>query len=305
MDLFEQACRTLLYANRNLVRTHCLKNSSPEQLHFFPGPKPIVPFLKWAGGKRWLTIRHPHVFPNKFNRYIEPFLGSACVFFYLRPQLALLGDSNRELIQTYKAIKKSWKKVAELLAGHHARHSTAYYYAIRSEIPSDAAGKAARFIYLNRACFNGIYRVNLQGIFNVPKGTKDTITFESDDFQSVARALKTTHLFDSDFQMLIDSARQDDFIFADPPYTVRHNSNGFVKYNEKLFSWQDQERLADSLVKASRRGAKFLVTNADHESVRQLYANHEFRMNQISRFSSISASGDRRGRYSEILISNF
>ena len=138
------------------------------------------PFLKWAGGKRWFVTNHSDLLPQSFNRYIEPFLGSGAVFFHLQPQNALLGDSNKELVDTYRAIKSEWKLVYRYLRAHHTKHSKEYYYQIRKSRPISSASKAARFIYLNRTCWNGLYRVNLSGVFNVPIGTKSTVVFADD-----------------------------------------------------------------------------------------------------------------------------
>lgn len=262
----------------------------------------MKPFLKWAGGKRWFIQRHAHLLPSKYNRYIEPFLGSGSVFFYLQPKRALLGDSNPDVISAFKGVKKDWRQLRSLLEYHQSMHSDAHYYDVRGEVPLDLIDRAARMIYLNRTCFNGIYRVNLNGKFNVPRGTKNTVLFDDDDFEANARLLRKAAIRLDDFESLIDDANKDDLIFADPPYTVRHNLNGFVKYNEKLFSWSDQERLADALYRARRRGAKIVCTNANHESIRELYEDRDFPMFEISRFSPISASADSRKQFEELVI---
>lgn len=180
-----------------------------------------------------------HLLPKRFNRYIEPFLGSGAVFFYLRPKGGILGDSNRDLIETYQAIKQNWAIVYRHLVEHQGRHSRNYYYQIRSVRPTSLALRAARFIYLNRTCWNGLYRVNQEGKFNVPIGTRSSVIFEDDCFDEIAGALKEVELRACDFEELIDLAEEGDLIFADPPYTVRHNHNGFIKYNENLFSWSE------------------------------------------------------------------
>lgn len=203
----------------------------------------LQPFLKWAGGKRWFTRRHDELLPKKFNRYIEPFLGSGAVFFALCPREAILADSNSNLIATYRAIKENWNLVRRYLVQHQRLHSRTHYYESRGKLLRSPSARAAQFLYLNRACWNGLYRVNLKGEFNVPIGTKETIVFEDDDFEAIARALKPANLLCSDFESTIALAQGDDFIFVDPPYTINHNANGFLKYNEKIFTWRDQERL--------------------------------------------------------------
>ena len=231
----------------------------------------MIPLLKWPGGKRWFVFRHRALLPSTYGRYIEPFFGGGSVFFHLEPAQAILGDTNEELIDVYRAIKQNHRRVETLLRKHHLRHSSQNYYKARETIPDDLIERAARTIYLNRTCFNGIYRVNLAGVFNVPIGTKTSVILDTDDFAATARLLKTAEFHVSDFQPLIDGARRDDLVFADPPYTIAHNNNGFLKYNETLFKWDDQIRLADTLAQARDRGVKIVATNADHLSVRELY----------------------------------
>jgi len=262
----------------------------------------MTPFLKWAGGKRWFVHQYSHLFPDNYNRYIEPFLGSGSVFFHVRPKRALLGDANPDLVFAYNGIKADWRRIVSLLQEHQNKHSNDYYYDVRDETPNDPIERAARMIYLNRTCFNGIYRVNLKGKFNVPRGTRNCILLKDDDFEATARLLKNTKIVEDDFETLIDQAKKGDFVFADPPYTVRHNNNGFIKYNEKLFSWSDQERLARSLVRARSRGATIISTNANHESLRELYENKGFKFLDISRYSSISASSSSRKKFDELVI---
>jgi DNA adenine methylase len=261
----------------------------------------IKPFLKWAGGKRWLAASYSHLLPTDFNRYIEPFLGGGAVFFHLMPKVAILGDTNRDLIETYLALKNDWKGVVRYLAIHHQKHTSDYYYRIRATIPETRAKRAARFIYLNRTCWNGLYRVNLFGQFNVPVGTKTEVLYEDDDFATIARVLRGAELRCNDFEYLIDEAQKGDLVFVDPPYTVRHNHNAFVKYNEKLFSWWDQERLFYALKRARNRGAKIVATNAFHSSVKSLYRGH-FELIRVSRLSSISSKANTRAKYDELLI---
>ena len=263
----------------------------------------ITPFLKWAGGKRWFVQRHADFIPKRFNRYIEPFLGGGSVFFHLQPANSLLGDTNPDLIAAYLGIKENWGAVLKSLQYHSRQHSDEYFYLIRSSCPKDVIGRASRTIYLNRTCFNGIYRVNLRGEFNVPRGTKNSVLLDSDCFDQIAKLLEGADIRFADFEVLIDEAQTGDFIFADPPYTVRHNFNGFVKYNEKLFSWQDQERLAEALIRAKNRGVHILSTNANHSSIRELYEDYGFNLHTTSRFSSISASSKHRKQFDEMIIS--
>ena len=210
----------------------------------------MIPLLKWPGGKRWFVAHHKALLPSTYNRYFEPFLGGGSVFFHLQPKLAVLGDTNSELIAAYRAMKRNRKSLAILLEAHQRLHSAEHYYRVRDMIPDDRIERAARTFYLNRTCFNGIYRVNLNGKFNVPVGTRASVLRDTDDFAAAARLLMTAELRVSDFEPLIEEAREEDLVFVDPPYTVQHNNNGFVKYNESLFRWSDQERLALTLNRA-------------------------------------------------------
>jgi DNA adenine methylase len=169
-----------------------------QQLEFGRNPSPgsasqLTPFLKWAGGKRWLSSNYPEIFPIKFDRYIEPFLGGGAIFFDLVPNCAVLSDVNSELILIHQAIRDDWQAVQSALNRHQRSHSKIYFYEERDRIRRKPHEKGAQFLYLNRTCWNGLYRVNLQGKFNVPKGTKTNVILPTDDFQSVSNALKKRH----------------------------------------------------------------------------------------------------------------
>lgn len=263
--------------------------------------QPIVPFLKWAGGKRWFAELALDLVPQTYNRYVEPFLGSGALYFTLRPERALLADLNPRLIEAYNAIRLNWKKVRDGLAIHQLRHSSDYYYAERERVRRSAHGRAAQFIYLNRTCWNGLYRVNLDGQFNVPIGTKTAVVLESDDFEKIAIQLAKASIVCSDFGAILGECGQGDLVFVDPPYTVKHNLNGFVKYNEKLFSWDDQIRLRDCIVAATERGARVVMTNADHPSVRLLYEGVG-QSTTIARPSVLAANAQYRGTITELVV---
>lgn len=263
----------------------------------------MIPFLKWPGGKRWLISHHVSLLPTTFERYIEPFLGAGSLFFHLEPSRATLTDTNEELITTFQAIRDDWEKVVSLLRHYHRHHSSEFYYRIRDSRRFTPATRAARMIYLNRTCFNGIYRVSHAGNFNVPIGTKSSVLLPTDDFEGVARLLRHAEIKASDFEPIIDNAGEGDFVFADPPYTVNHNNNGFIKYNEKLFSWDDQRRLAAALGRATRRKALVLATNAAHDSVKRLYWREGvFNLRTVARFSSISCTSGSRKQFKETVV---
>ena len=267
-----------------------------------PAQEPITaPFLKWAGGKRWLVANHSYLFPTQYKSYLEPFLGSGAVYFHMRPTSAILADANEDLIITYGAIKKDWRSVHTLLQTYQRQHSKDFYYETRAKTFQNLVQKAAQFIYLNRTCWNGLYRVNLKGSFNVPIGTKTNVLLGNDDFEAVSRVLNNADLHATDFQTIISAAKNNDFLFVDPPYTVKHNLNGFVKYNDQLFSWDDQLRLRDCIENAVSRGVKVLLTNADHKSVRDLYKGMG-EMVSLNRLSVISGHASARGKYSELIV---
>lgn len=264
-------------------------------------PEASIPFLKWAGGKRWLMKSHRSVFDLVgIKRYVEPFLGSGAVFFALAPKRALLNDANSNLIDTYRAIQNNWKGVAQSLTRHQKLHSGEYYYLVRASRPRSEHGRAARFIYLNRTCFNGLFRVNRLGEFNVPKGTKSSVLLDSDDFEAVSLKLANAQLTSGDFEEVVRSCGKGDLIYADPPYTVKHNTNGFIKYNEQLFSWADQERLKCLLEKAATQGARVIVSNADHPSIRDLYSGAGCVV--AERHSVMASESARRKKTTELLI---
>lgn len=265
--------------------------------------KQIVPFLRWAGGKRWMIYGYPGLFPTEYNRFIEPFLGSGAVFFSLKPKKAILSDLNSELIETYCAIRDDYKTVEAELRRHHRNHSKSYYYEMRGKRLRTNATRAAQLIYLNRTCWNGLYRVNLNGVFNVPIGTKTNVVLPTDNFQGLSNLLKRVRLMNKDFEPIIAKAKEGDLLFIDPPYTVKHNNNNFRKYNEHIFSWEDQIRLSESLLAAKDRGVKIILCNADSESVIKLYKGIG-KMFKLNRKSRLAADPSKRQNTTELAIVN-
>lgn len=262
---------------------------------------PVTPFLKWAGGKRWLVDQHFSLIPSFTGKYIEPFLGGGSVFFKIRPKEAFLSDSNERLIECYTAMRDHPHLVYSILKEHHLLHCDEYYYHLRSKNYTSDVERAAQFIYLNRTCFNGLYRVNLKGTFNVPRGSKHSVLLGSDNFISSSEALRGSTLRAIDFEEAINEGKEGDLIFIDPPYTVKHNFNGFVKYNDKIFKWADQERLRDTIVRARDRGCVCVVTNAAHKSVVDLYSGIGT-ITYLKRKSVLSGKNSARGTYDEILV---
>jgi DNA adenine methylase len=261
----------------------------------------LKPFIKWAGGKRWLLNDPSFGLPSFAGRYIEPFLGGGAVFFHLGPAQAILSDVNERLIATYRSIRDEWQPVQAFLAEYDQKHSKDFYYDERARQYAEPHRQAAQFLYLNRTCFNGLYRENLKGQFNVPLGTKTQVTLVDDDFEKASELLARADLRTSDFEPIVDEAREGDLLFLDPPYTTAHNCNGFVKYNQKIFTWDDQKRLMNAVSGAKRRGAKVVLTNADHASIHALYVDLGSPQ-VVSRPSVIAGSANSRRGTTEALF---
>lgn len=261
----------------------------------------LIPFLKWAGGKRWLVESHGEMIRHKFRRYVEPFLGGGSVFFYLQPKKSILADTNERLIEVYEQIRDDWQSLNQILSRHNENHNKIHYYLERKRKYSTRLERSAQFIYLNRTCWNGLYRVNLKGDFNVPMGSKTKVILDTDDFEKISTSLKGAKLYAQDFEITIKGLGKGDFIYVDPPYTVNHKFNGFLKYNERIFSWQDQIRLRNAIFAAVENGAEVAVSNADHQSIRELYAGIG-KMTCLRRKSVIAGQSAKRGSVDELLF---
>lgn len=260
------------------------------------------PFLRWAGGKRWLSRSVKDALPRSFNRYFEPFLGSGAVFFRVHPPTAHLSDSNQRLVEAFQMVRDFPSQVSDALESY--AYTKAEYYVVRSSNPASSVERAAQFLYLNRTCWNGLYRVNQQGAFNVPYGRRGD--FREEDRKMLvrsSRALQGVVLRAEDFGSALRRVKSGDLVFLDPPYTVTHGNNGFLLYNERIFSWADQERLARAVKALDKRGAHFLLTNANHPSVIELY--RDFDSLHLFRSSVLAADLERRRAVSELLISNY
>ncbi|MFY7808041.1 MAG: DNA adenine methylase, partial [Fimbriimonadaceae bacterium] len=209
----------------------------------------LLPVVKWAGGKRWLSNTLRAKLGSARPRIIEPFVGGGAFFFSMRPEEAILADSNSDLINAYTMLRDRLSDVCECLSTF--KNNSEAYYLIRDSNPICSVERAARFLYLCRHSFNGIYRVNQNGFFNVPYGHKShRDVFDRENLADASAALAKASLHCQDFESTIELAGPGDFVYADPPYTVAHNNNGFVKYNEIMFSYEDQRRLAKAAAAA-------------------------------------------------------
>ncbi len=258
-----------------------------------------LPVLKWAGGKRFLADRIVGELPEDHGTYYEPFVGGAAVFFRLTPKKAVLSDTNKELINFYLQLQERPRDLFERYSD--LPQGEVDFYEMRSWIPDTELDRAARFYYLTSLSFNGIYRVNLRGEFNVPFGNRtrrSNVTV--DDFISASSSLMTATILAADFESAVKDAGYGDVVYFDPPYTLAHNNNGFVKYNEKIFSWGDQERLAATALSLMDRGCTVIVSNAAHETVADLYPG--FRCEEVQRQSVIASRSTNRRVVSEYLF---
>jgi DNA adenine methylase len=258
------------------------------------------PFLKWAGSKQALLPKLVGILPQQFNTYFEPFLGAAALFFCLQPVKAVLNDKCGELIETYEAVRDNPSAVLRHLRAIK-RNKTTYYY-VRANRSSGRFKKAAEFIYLNKLCWNGLYRVNSDGVFNVPYGASKNTRhlFDTENIHACACALQSKTLMSKDFEFVLNSAKAGDFVFFDPPYVTKHNNNGFRDWNETLFSWKDQERLASTAKLLRKTGVHVVVCNADHEDIIKMYGG--FKKKKIIRSSTLASASEFRGSVSEIVL---
>lgn len=269
--------------------------------HQVVSPPPLDPFLKWTGGKRRLLPLLQPYFPKVFGRYFEPFFGGGAAFFFLRPLRATLSDNNIDLINCYIQIRDNVNQVVSELC--RLPNSSNDYYEIRSRRPSHPVEQAAWMIYLATLSFNGIYRENLNGVFNVPYGhTTHLNPCDEQRLQNASEALASADLRVGDFETAVRGARKGDFVYFDPPYTVAHGNSGFVKYNARIFSWEDQMRLVRVVQDLDKRGCSVIISNADHSSIRKLYSG--FEVETIKRFSHISGSAAARREITECIIHN-
>ncbi|WP_082538961.1 Dam family site-specific DNA-(adenine-N6)-methyltransferase [Lysobacter sp. Root494] len=258
-----------------------------------------TPLIKWPGGKRALVPKLIEHFPARFNRYYEPFFGGGALFFALQPAKAVLSDINQDLINCYRRVKEQPDDLIKALK--RLRNSEEDYYRVRESKPRTELTKAARLLYLTRLSFNGIHRVNLRGEFNVPYGYKTHLDSVDDDLlRCTSDVLQNAKLEHGDFEETTAGAQPGDLVYFDPPYTVAHANNGFVKYNEHIFSWADQIRLAKHARALAAKGCHVFVSNAHHDSIDELYSGT--RKIVIERFSVIAASSTHRRKITESLF---
>ncbi|MBE9183632.1 DNA adenine methylase [Microcoleus sp. LEGE 07076] len=283
-------------------------------------PFPVLPrpFLKWAGGKTRLIEQYQPYFPKKFTTYYEPFLGGGAVFFYLAQQhpslQAVLTDVNLELINAYCCVRERVEELILLLEEHqleHAKDNKEYYYWVRSRSYKKDTEKAARLIYLNKTCYNGLYRENSKGQFNVPAGRyKNPNICKPDLLRSVSSLLATAKIEVRKFDLVLDFAKSsEDFVYFDPPYYPISATSNFTAYNRDNFKESEQLKLRDVFAELAQRGVKIMLSNSNCDFIKEIYSDSQvFPKNTIPKLIEISASrginsnSDKRGKVKELLI---
>jgi len=258
------------------------------------------PFLRWAGSKRRLLSQIIPLMPSQFHAYYEPFLGSGALFFLLCPERAWLSDKCGNLIDAYKMLKYNVSSIIRYL--RPLRPSRNLFYTFRSQPSRGKLKRVAEFMYLNKTCWNGLYRVNSKGHFNVPYGLPSSkIIADFDNLRACSRALRKSgiRLQSCDFDEALTGVQANDFVYLDPPYFTRHNRS-FIDYNETLFSWQDQMRLAKRAQELANTGAYVIVTNANNREVRRLYKG--FKHKTIARSSTLASDSACRGQVTETVL---
>lgn len=262
------------------------------------------PFLKWAGGKSKLIQQYSKFFSQEYNTYYEPFLGGGAVFFHLHPKNAVLTDINAELINVYCCVRDRVESLIEILAQHQQKHNKDYYYRIRSQTYKAEIKRAARIIYLNKTCFNGLYRENSQGKFNVPMGKyKNPQICQPDLLRSVSAALQSAEIKVRSFEEVVNHAKTGDFVYFDPPYHPISATSNFTAYSRYSFSEKDQIRLRDVFAELTNVGVKVMLSNSDCELIWELYK--DFKIHQVLAARSINSNASKRGKITELLVTSY
>ncbi|PZO10678.1 MAG: DNA methyltransferase [Leptolyngbya foveolarum] len=266
------------------------------------------PFIKWAGGKSRLLAQYKPFLPTDFERYHEPFLGGGALFFYLAPQLqaqekrAYLSDLNPELVNVYRCVRDEVEGLIEQLAVHKELHGETHYYEVRSRLQTEPIARAARFIYLNKTCYNGLYRENSRGLFNVPMGRyKDPKICVPDLLRAASSALQIADISERPFLTVLDHAKNaDDFVYFDPPYHPLSETSKFTAYSRDRFTAEQQTALKNAISQLATRQVKVLASNSDCPFIRELYEGFEIKTINAAR--SINSKASKRGKITEVLV---
>lgn len=266
------------------------------------------PIVKWVGGKRQLMFELLENIPKSYNRYFEPFIGGGALFFELKPNNAYISDMNEELINLYQVVRDNVEELIKDLQKHDI--SKEYFMQIRNidrtkkyQNWSDVK-KASRFIYLNRTCFNGMYRVNSKGEFNVPFGNyKNPRIIDENNLINCSNLLQKTEIKNADFSKILNYIQEGDFVYFDPPYVPLNETSSFTSYTKDGFDIDMQFKLRDICDELDSMGVKFMLSNSDTKLVNELYANYEIKKVFASR--QINANPNGRGKITEVLVKNY
>jgi len=270
-----------------------------------PSTIPSRPFLKWAGGKSQLIQQYIPHFPKSqdYQTYYEPFLGGGAIFFHLLPQQAVLTDINPALVNVYECVRDRVEDLIKMLQQHERSHNLDHYYQTRSTHAGTNLERAARLIYLNKTCFNGLYRENGKGEFNVPMGKyKNPAVCQIELLRSVSQTLKSVAIAIKPFDAVLDHATPEDFVYFDPPYHPISPTSNFTAYSRYSFDSTDQERLRDVFVQLANRGVKVMLSNSDCPFIRELYQG--FNIYTILASRSINSNAQKRGKITEVLVTS-
>lgn len=273
------------------------------------------PFIKWVGGKRGLLKQLLPLFPKEFNNYHEPFLGGGAVFFelysmgYLKDKKIYLSDINTELINTYNVVKNNPIDLISNLEIYKEKHSKDFYYETRALDREDgflkisALERATRFIYLNKTCFNGLYRVNKEGYFNTPIGSyRNPNIADKDTIFSASKALQNAIITNTTFNKVQIKVKSNDLVYFDPPYYPLNGTSSFTSYNENEFLDDKQKELFSVFEKLDKNDCFVLHSNSNTEFIKDLYQKHNINFVQANRF--INSKSSSRGKINEVLIRN-
>ncbi len=280
--------------------------SMPTASHAFV--EGAVPFLKWAGGKSRLLKQYgPYIPPRtQIRHYFEPFIGSAALFFHLQPASACLSDVNEKLVEVYQIVQQDVESLILALKQH--RNERSHYYEVRAQDPGvlSPVQRAARLIFLNRTCYNGLYRENRKGNFNVPFGRyKNPTICDEKKLRKASLALKGVELQVADFQKVVNSAAAGDFVYFDPPYAPLNATSNFTHYNRHGFDDTDQRRLAETIHYLSAKGCHVMLSNSSARLIYELYAGRGYNLIPIQARRNINSKAERRGLVKELLITNY
>ncbi len=274
----------------------------------------LQPFLKWAGGKRQLLKEIKQHVPELSDgaTYYEPFLGGGAVFFYLHPPQAVVSDCNADLIRVYRVIKEDIDGLIEDLKTH--KNAPDYYYRLRELDRTEefetlsAVQKASRTIYLNKTCYNGLFRVNRQGQFNVPFGRYKNPNIVNEEMLRAIHRYLNAHdirILCTDFEEAVSEMQEGDFVYCDPPYDPISASSSFTGYTMTGFGRDEQIRLRDVCNRLDQRGCKFLLSNSATPFILELYAQYEQYTTRVKASRSINSVASGRGKIDEILVRNY